>query len=108
MHALEYVWNLGDRFDAAALRKRVEERRAVYESLPGLLSKAFLLDEASRRFGGFYVWRDTQDADHFLRSDIFAASRAAMGEPEIRRYEIPAYIGPAVREVGMRGEGLTH
>jgi hypothetical protein len=108
MHALEYVWNLGDRFDATALRKRVVDRKSLYENLPGLISKAFLLDETLRRFGGFYIWRGAQDADLFLQSEIFAASRAAMGEPEIRRYEVPAYIGPAARDMGMHGEGLTH
>lgn len=108
MHALQCVWDLGDRFDAVALRRRVNDRKSLYEKIPGLLSKAFVLDETSRRFGGFYVWRAPEDADLFLRSETYAASRAALGEPEIRRYEVPAYVGPALREVGMRDEGLTH
>jgi len=105
MHALEYVWNLGDRFDAAALRKRVGDRKGLYEGLPGLVSKAFVMNETNRQFGGFYVWRTSEDADRFLKSELFAGSRAAMGEPEIRRFEIPAYVGPGLKE---SAEGLSH
>jgi hypothetical protein len=97
MHALEYVWSLGDRFDAATLRHRVEERKGLYADLPGLVAKAFLMDEATRRFGGFYIWETAGDAECFLASDLFAGSRTALGEPEIRRYEIPALVGPIVR-----------
>jgi catechol 2,3-dioxygenase-like lactoylglutathione lyase family enzyme len=107
MHALEYLWSLGEAFDAAALRRRVEERSELFERLPGLVAKAFLLDAETRRFGGFYIWRSEADAERFLESPLFAQSRAAMGEPEIRRYEIPAFVGPASETVTLPSKRLA-
>ena len=56
MHAVMYAWDLGERFDGESLRRRARERGHLYERLPGLLSKAFIMDESSRRFGGFYLF----------------------------------------------------
>ncbi len=95
MHALLYLWDLGDRFDAEALRRRAIERGPAFERLPGLVSKTFVLDEEGRRFGGFYIWRNPEDADRFLDSDLFASSVASMGAPRVQRFEIPAFVGPA-------------
>lgn len=107
MHALLYLWDLGDRFDPEALRRRAVERGPAFEGLPGLLSKAFLLDEAGRRFGGSYIWGTREDADRFLASDLFASSKAAMGEPQIQRFEIPALVGPAAETVVLPPKRLT-
>jgi predicted enzyme related to lactoylglutathione lyase len=107
MHALEYLWSLGERFEAAALRRRVAERAELFERLPGLVMKSFLLDEAGRRFGGFYLWRSAEDADRFLAGPLFTDACAALGTPEVRRFEVPAAVGPASETVVLPGKRLS-
>ncbi len=107
MHALEYHWDLEDRFNAEALRGRVAERGPLFDDLPGLRAKAFLIDEGRRRFGGFYLWESAADAERFLASDLFASSCASLGTPEVRRYEVPGIVGPAGEAIDLAPRRLS-
>lgn len=110
MHALHYVWNLGDRFDRETLHRRVAERAELFEALPGLVAKAFLIDEENRLFGGFYVWLREEDADRFLSSELYKDSCATLGTPQVSRYEVPGYVGPAAEsaQVPPRKLAMNH
>lgn len=110
MYALETIWDLGDRFDAAVLRRRAAERAPLFEALPGLVAKAFLVDEERRQFGAVYYWESWAHVDVFLASDLFASSRQALGEPAIRRFEVAAFVGPAADAFGVppRRPSLNH
>ncbi len=70
-------------------------RRAfeVFRYMPGLRAKAFVISPERGEFGGNYVWETQDDAEAFLRSDLFQASVARFGEPcVLERAEICAYV----------------
>ncbi|GAC1654576.1 MAG: hypothetical protein NVS9B12_05190 [Vulcanimicrobiaceae bacterium] len=78
--------------DWEATRKLLRERALLYAGMPGLISKAFLLDPQSGEYGGNYVWESRAALDAFLASEMFAGARARFGEPQIRIHEIAAYL----------------
>jgi hypothetical protein len=51
----------GDNFDERAVRKIAETARARFEGMPGLRSKAFMLNSVKREAANFYVW-DSEEA----------------------------------------------
>ena len=70
-------------------------RRAAdpFRFVPGLRSKAFVLSPERGEFGGNYVWETQDDAEAFLRSDLFRATVARFGEPcALERAEVCAYL----------------
>jgi hypothetical protein len=70
-------------------------RRAfdTYRFVPGLRSKAFVLSPEREECGGNFVWETQDDAEAFLRSDLFRATVAWLGEPSaLERAQICAYL----------------
>jgi len=93
MYAMTAVFTLPDDTDWDAMRAIARERaEAYYLDLPGLKSKAFIIDPARRLYGGQYVWETREAMDAFIASDIFRSAAAKFGEPEFRFYEVPAYV----------------
>ncbi|MBD3163207.1 MAG: hypothetical protein GF346_12140 [Candidatus Eisenbacteria bacterium] len=101
MHALELHWDLGPRFDEESLRRRIEERRRIHERLDGLIAGTFLIDAAGRRYGAFTLWREEADAERFLASPLHREDRDALGDPSLRRFDVPAFVGPASEHVAV-------
>ncbi len=64
----------------------------VFREVPGLRSKAFVFSPERGEFGGNYVWETQDDAEAFLRSDLWQERVDAYGEPRIERAEICAYV----------------
>ncbi len=70
-------------------------RRAfdVFRQVPGLRAKAFVLSPERAEFGGNYVWETQDDAEAYLRSDLFHALALEFGEPRVQEgAEICAYL----------------
>jgi len=70
-------------------------RRAAdtYRHVPGLRSKAFVFSPERGEFGGNYVWETQDEAEAFLRSDLFQATVARYGQPTaLERAEVCAYL----------------
>lgn len=79
--------------DLNAMRNLMKERARQFNGLPGLRSKAFLLDVDSREIGGNYVWETRESLDAYLRSDLYLDVVRKIGEPrELRIYEVPEYV----------------
>lgn len=79
--------------DWDGLRQIAQERATtMYRDLPGLRSKAFVVDPARRVYGGHYVWESREALDAFLNSPLFQSSVVKFGQPELHIYEIPAYV----------------
>jgi len=75
-----------------AMRNLAEVRAFQYRGLPGLRSKAFIVDPVRGLYGANYVWESREAIDDFLKSDLFAGIVERLGEPEIRIFEVPAYL----------------
>ena len=54
-------FRFGDDFDEHAVRRIAEAASAKFEGMPGLRSKAFMLNPAKQEAANFYVW-DSEDA----------------------------------------------
>jgi hypothetical protein len=55
------TFRYADNFDEQALRKIAQTARTRFEGMPGLRSKAFTVNSATREARNFYVW-DSEDA----------------------------------------------
>lgn len=85
--------------DWNALRATAQERATtMYQNLPGLRAKAFVIDPARRVYGGHYVWESREALEAFLSSPLFQSSIAKFGQPELRVYEIPAYVEQGAKQ----------
>lgn len=86
--------------DWNAMRKLMQERAKLYASVPGLRSKAFVLNVERREYGGNYVWESRGAFDKFLRSELYLSAVRKLGEPaEAKVYEVPAYVEYTEREI---------
>ncbi len=82
--------------DWNAIRTLMKERAKQFIKLPGLRSKAFLLDVDKREIGGNYVWETRESLDAYLRSNLYHDVVRKVGEPkELRTYEVPEYVDNA-------------
>lgn len=103
MYALSIRFVLPEGTDFDAMRALLRERAGVYRDVPGLVSKAFLLNAETREYGGNYVWELREDAEAFLRSELFQAAVQKLGEPrELRGYEVQAYVDRGSLELASK------
>ena len=92
----------GDPVEAAAvIRKRVAERGAFFDGMPGLERKFFLLDPVDPTYATLYLWREPEAALAFLQGPFFAAVIASFGRPVVRlllptAVELPASLPRSV------------
>ena len=94
--AASILYTLPEDTDWEAMRSVQRERSTLYVGMPGLRSKAFVVDPASRRYGGLYVWESRAALDDFLQGDIVAGLVARFGRPEVRVFEVPVLIEESV------------
>ena len=47
-----------------------------FARLPGLISKAFLSDEAINTYGGVYYWESQKDCEDYRASELYAQALA--------------------------------
>ncbi len=83
---------------AATAQKRAD---TYYRTVPGLLSKSFVINREQGEYGGVYAWDSAQSFEAFRESEAFRTALAKFGEPEIRTFEVPAYV--AADEVTVSG-----
>jgi Domain of unknown function (DUF4865) len=96
MLAMQYRIPLDDSYEMARIRARVAEKAALFDALPGLAQKAFLINErgaagrpfARNEYAPFYVWRSVEAARRFLLGDKFGAVCDAFGRPPVRTWQI--------------------
>jgi heme-degrading monooxygenase HmoA len=72
MHIQIVSFNLKD-MSESEYQQMCEGAAPAFASLPGLLSKVWISDQAANTYGGVYTWRDRQSMEGYLRSDLFKA-----------------------------------
>jgi Domain of unknown function (DUF4865) len=92
VYALTTRFKLPQSTDWGRLRTIIAERALVYAGVPGLRSKAFVLDERTGDYGANYVWESRAALDAFLQSELFKGAIAKFGEPQMQVHEIVAYV----------------
>ncbi|HLI13902.1 MAG TPA: DUF4865 family protein [Alphaproteobacteria bacterium] len=68
----------------AAIRRRARERGPLFDGMPGLAHKLFLVDPVEPTYATFYLWREAEAALAFLDGEFFAALCASFGRPRVR------------------------
>jgi hypothetical protein len=93
MIAASILFTLPQTTDWQALRLLAKDRAEhLYQGIPGLKTKAFVLDEHTGEYGGLYIWENKQALDNFLASPIFASSKEKFGTPQIKIFELVSHI----------------
>src|SRR4030065_2671155 len=96
MFAACFRFVLPEGTDWNAMRQLMKERSKQFIKLPGLRSKAFLLDADRRERVGNYVWETRESLEGHLRSDLYLAVVRKLGAPEeLRIYKVPEYVDNA-------------
>lgn len=113
MLAMHYAIPLKDRDQVAAVRARVAERGPLFDGLPGLHVKLFLIDPADPCYAPFYLWREPDAALAFLSGDFFKSIIDTFGRPMVRLLisdarDLPFKSGEALRlRIGPRVEAAA-
>jgi hypothetical protein len=69
----------------------------LFEDVPGLIRKHFLIAEDGRTAGGVYVWEDRESASTFLTSVVAPLIFQKFGvEPTVEFFESPLTVENAV------------
>ena len=84
MLAMHYAIALAGPDAVAAVRRRATERGPLFDGLPGLAHKLFLVDAADPCYATFYLWPDADAALAFLEGPFFQALVAQFGRPDVR------------------------
>lgn len=92
MIAMTSLFTLAEDTDWEAMRETARQRIDLYRDMPGLRAKAFVIDAATRRYGGIYIWETQAAMEDFLTSDVLAGARQRFGEPRVEVFEVPAYL----------------
>jgi hypothetical protein len=91
MIAMQYSIELPADYDMGIIRRRVAERGAAFDKLPGLRFKAFLIRERSRgqvgnEYAPFYVWSGVDALWDFVAGNGFKAIVDSFGWKPIRTW----------------------
>lgn len=89
-----YVHRLPADYDLGAIHQRARRRGPLWDRMPALHYKAFVLREADRlgaaapAYGSLYLWREGQAFADFVADDRFAAVARSFGRPEIDTWTV--------------------
>lgn len=76
MHAQLITYRLKDISVEQYIEQMVNPDSAYFAALDTLISKVWLADESTNRYGGFYVWTDQAAMAAFMGSDVVKAVMA--------------------------------
>jgi len=93
MIAMQYAFPLAENYDMGRIRARIAEKGPLFDNLPGLVSKAFLINDLGtgspfNEYATFYVWKDESAMRDFLLSEHFQAVVDAFGRPRVRHWTL--------------------
>jgi len=70
MQAVIVEFQYGDQFEPDRIATIAREARGRFEALPGLLQKAFTVDEANHRATNVYLWDSEAPAREFFSDEL--------------------------------------
>lgn len=82
-----------ERFDETAIQKIAEAARTYFIGMPGLRSKTFTINAASREAINFYVWDSDEAAKTFFTEDMVERVTQLYGSrPRIEFVRVAAFL----------------
>ncbi|MDF3934263.1 DUF4865 family protein [Pseudomonas citronellolis] len=102
MFAMQYSHRLPAGHDLQAIRQRAAAKGPDWDARPGLIAKAFVLQEQGRHgaegnlYASVYLWHEPGEAASFLAGDAFQSVIDSFGRPNIETWlPLLARRGPA-------------
>jgi hypothetical protein len=87
------TFRYGDGFDEQAVRRIAEKARASFEGMPGLRSKVFTVNSASRQAVNVYVWDSEAAARAFYSDTLVERVTGLYGvRPSVEFVQIAALV----------------
>lgn len=99
MLAMQYTIRLPLDYDLSLIHKRVSERTGLFENLPGLVHKSYLLNAEEKIYAPFYLWNDLSEARGFMLNDLFQGVIKAFSRPRIRSWTVLSHIHAGSTEI---------
>jgi hypothetical protein len=99
MLAMHYRFDLKDHDAVAQVRQRIGERGPVFDGLPGMAHKWFLLDAVKPCYALFYLWHEQSGIRSFIEGPFFKNLSETFGRPEVRLL-LPTWISLPAEEPG--------
>ncbi|MBV8650390.1 MAG: DUF4865 family protein, partial [Alphaproteobacteria bacterium] len=104
MYAMQYEITLPADYDMGIIRQRVATKGSLFDAIPGLGLKAFLIRERgvagaeANQYAPFYLWRDVAGMSRFLwGGGGFGGIVESFGRPAVEHWTGVAFAtGPAV------------
>jgi len=114
MLAMQYSFTLPTDYDMDIIRERVATRGAVFDTLPHLGFKAFLISEKGKygsrenSYEPFYVWQEHQGMHDFFCGEKFQGLVQSFGWPAVRTWSVlDAAIGKREVQSAWAARGLV-
>ena len=98
-----FLWNLADsKTNIEELRRYLRDEAVdSFDSVPGLLFKAWISDEVTERWGAVYVWESREAYDAFREQRLLPAIQKVSGQdptsgpmPTITEFAVHNYVKP--------------
>lgn len=86
MLVMQYTIQLPDDYDMQRIRKRVEDRCKLFENLPGLSHKSYLMHDGDKIYAPLYVWSDAAAARAFMLEHLFRGVIDEFSRPRVRTW----------------------
>lgn len=96
MRSLRYEIALPDDYDMNQIRDRVEQRGHLFEEVPGLAIKAFMVQSHSQGaarnvYAPLYFWNSHQALSDFTAGPLFAGLIDSFGRPSAADHQVLAF-----------------
>jgi hypothetical protein len=96
MHALMLTYDV-PRGRRVAHDELCDELAPAFASVPGLVSKTWLVNRASGRYGAFYLFESKTAFDGFVASELFGAVWSWLGLENALAHEFEVRTGPSTQ-----------
>lgn len=88
MLAMQYTIQLPVDYDMKAIEARVEERKPLFDKVPGLVHKSYLANFDDKIYAPFYIWNDITRLRDFLMDDLFHGVTTSFSRPRVRSWTV--------------------
>jgi hypothetical protein len=85
---MQYSIELPFGYDPKLIRDRVQQRRKLFDGLPGLVHKSYLFSDSDKIYAPFYIWSDVAEGRKFLFNDLFKGVVETFRRPRVRTWMV--------------------
>lgn len=88
MLAMQYTIQLPEDYAMESIEARVQQRKGLFDHVPGLVHKSYLANDEDKIYAPFYVWSDIAGLRDFLLDDLFHGVTKSFRRPRVRSWAV--------------------